>query len=113
MTGVLEIRTYRLKAGAGAAFHRVVVEESMPMLQRWGVDVVAFGPSLHDDDCYYLIRSYASLEELRRSQDEFYGSDEWRNGPREAVVSRIESDISVVLSGQHARSLTGAREGRP
>jgi hypothetical protein len=69
----------------------------MPMLQRWGVDVVAFGPSMDDADSYVLIRSYPGLAELRQSQDAFYGSDEWRDGPREAIVSRIESDISVVL----------------
>src|ERR671910_3258180 len=97
MSGVIEIRTYRLRAGAGAEFHRLVVEESLPMLQRWGVEVVGFGPSLDDEDLYYLIRSYPSLVELQRSQDEFYGSDEWRNGPRESIVSRIESDISVVV----------------
>lgn len=97
MTGVVEIRTYKLKPGSGAAFHRIVVEESLPMLERWGVEVVAFGPSLDDEDSYVLIRAYPSLEERQRSQDAFYGSDEWRNGPREAIVSRIESDFSVVL----------------
>jgi hypothetical protein len=48
--GVFEIRSYRLKPGAGPEFHRLVVERSMPMLERWGVDVVAFGPSLDDED---------------------------------------------------------------
>jgi hypothetical protein len=97
MPGVIEIRTYKLKPGSGEAFHRTVVEESLPMLEGWGVEVVAFGPSLDDGDSYVLIRAYPSLEELRRSQDAFYGSDEWRKGPREAIVSRIESDFSVVL----------------
>lgn len=97
MTAVIEIRTYKVHAGSGAAFHRTVVEQSLPMLERWGVDVVAFGPSLDDDDSYYLIRSYASLAERQRSQEAFYGSDEWRHGPREAIVSRIASDSSVVL----------------
>jgi NIPSNAP len=97
MPGVIEIRTYKLKPGSGAAFHRTVVEESLPMLDRWGVEVIGFGPSLDDEDLYYLIRAYASPAELRRSQDAFYGSDEWRHGPREAIVSRIESDISVVV----------------
>jgi hypothetical protein len=45
MTAVVEIRTYTLKPGSGAAFHRIVVEESLPMLQHWGVEVVDFGPS--------------------------------------------------------------------
>ena len=44
-----------------------------------------------------LLRAYPSLEALQRSQDAFYGSDEWRSGPREAVLSLIESSISVVL----------------
>lgn len=67
------------------------------MLERWGVEVVAYGPSLDDEDLYYLVRAYASLGELRESQDAFYGSDEWRQGPREEIVSMIESDISVVV----------------
>jgi hypothetical protein len=74
-----------------------VVEESLPMLERWGVDVVAYGPSLGDPDLYFLMRAYASIADLRESQDAFYGSEEWRQGPREAIVSLIESDISVVV----------------
>ena len=108
--GVVEIRSYRLKPGSGGTFHRLVVEESMPMLERWGVEVVAFGPSLDDDDLYVLIRWYASVGELQRSQDAFYGSAEWREGPREAIVSLIESDISVVIAADSlsaGRSSTG------
>jgi hypothetical protein len=97
VAGIVEIRTYKLLPGTSTAFHRLVVEQSLPMLERWGVDVVAFGPSLDDDDSYYLIRAYPTVEELQRSQDAFYGSDEWRRGPREAIVSLIESSISVVL----------------
>jgi hypothetical protein len=40
------------------------------------VDVVAHGPSPHDETSYYLIRQYADLAERQRSQDAFYGSDE-------------------------------------
>lgn len=97
MSAVVEIRTYELLTGTGEEFHRLVIEESLPMLERWGVEVVAFGPSLDDQDSYYLIRAYPTLEELQRSQGAFYGSDEWRHGPREAIVSRIERSSSVVL----------------
>jgi hypothetical protein len=93
----VEIRSYNLKPGTRAEFHRLVVEQSLPMLDRWSVDVVAYGPSLHDDDSYYLIRAYASLEDRERSQEAFYGSDEWRRGPRQAIVGCIESDTSVVV----------------
>ena len=46
-------------------FHRVVIEQAVPLLREQGVDVVAFGPSGDDPEMYYLVRAYASIEELR------------------------------------------------
>ena len=89
MNKVVEIRSYNLKPGSRGEFHRLVVEVSLPMLRRWGVDVVAFGPSPHDDNSYYLVRAYDSLEHRQSSQDAFYGSPEWRQGPRVAKMKWI------------------------
>ena len=66
------------------------------------MDVVAFGPSPHDASSYYLIRAYESLAERQVSQDAFYSSAEWRQGPREAIISLIESDTSIVLEMEAA-----------
>jgi NIPSNAP len=93
----VEIRAYNLKPRTRADFHRLVTERSVPMLRRWEVDVVAFGPSLHDDDSYFLIRAYASLEARQRSQDAFYGSDEWHRGPRQEILDCIDGDTSIVI----------------
>ena len=97
MKKLVEIRSYNLKPGSRDEFHHLVSEESLPLLKRWGVDVVAFGPSPHDSSSYYLIRAYESLDDRQSSQDAFYGSSEWRQGPREAIVSLIESDTSIVI----------------
>jgi hypothetical protein len=67
------------------------------MLKRWKVDVLAYGPSLHDQNSYYLIRRYDSLAQRQKSQDDFYGSDEWRQGPREAIIALIENYTEIVL----------------
>jgi hypothetical protein len=93
----VEIRCYNLKPGARPEFHRLATEESLPMLRRWGIDVVACGPSLHDDTSYYLIRAFADPVERERVEDAFYGSEEWRQGPREAILALIESHTTVVL----------------
>jgi hypothetical protein len=98
----VEIRSYNLKAGGRDEFHRLVVEKSLSMLARWGVDVVAFGPSPHDETSYYLIRAYESLAERQASQDAFYSSAEWRQGPREAIIALIESDTSIVMEMEAA-----------
>jgi ketosteroid isomerase-like protein len=94
---VVEIRSYNLQPGTREGFHRRFLAEALPMLKRWNVDVVAYGPSLHDADSYYLMRAFASVEERERSEDAFYGSDEWRLGPREAILADIESFTTVVV----------------
>ena len=97
MKRLVEIRSYKLKAGATSAFHNAFVTAALPLLREWGTDVVAFGPSPHEADTYYLIRCYASLEDLQARQDAFYGSDAWRKGPRESIVSLIETYLNTVL----------------
>ena len=94
---LVEIRSYNLKAGTRDRFHALFVGQALPMLQRWKIDVVAYGPSLHDGNSYFLMRSYSTLEDLQRSEDAFYGSDEWRNGPREAILALIESYTTVAI----------------
>jgi hypothetical protein len=93
----VEIRSYNLKPGTRERLHQMMTEQALPMLARWGVDVVTCGPSLHDHDSYYLMRAYPSLAAREQSQDAFYGSDEWRNGPREPILALIESYTSVVI----------------
>jgi hypothetical protein len=107
----VEIRAYNLKPGTRDEFHRLVVEESMPLLARRAMDVVAYGPSPHDDDSYYLLRAFASLEDRERQEDAFYGSEEWRQGPREAILAFIDSMTSVVIEMDEA-SMARLRDGR-
>jgi hypothetical protein len=94
---VLEIRSYTLKSGVRDDFHTLFIRDVLPLLQRWKVDVVAYGPSLHDRDSYFLMRGFASVEEREESEALFYGSAEWRNGPREAVLAAIESYTTAVI----------------
>ena len=105
---VLEIRSYNLKAGVRGRFHGRFERVALPMLRRHEVDVVSYGPSLHDADSYYLMRSYDSLAEREKSENAFYGSDEWKKGPREAVLADIESYTTVVI-GLDDPTLQGLR----
>ncbi len=49
-TRVVEMRSYNLKPGTRDRFHQIVLKEALPMLKRWKVDVIGYGPSLHDAD---------------------------------------------------------------
>ena len=98
----IEIRSYTLKPCTREEFHRLFLEEAFPMLQRWNVDVVAYGPSLHDQDSYFLMRRYESLARREESEDAFYGSDEWKQGPRELIIALIENYTEIVLELEQA-----------
>ena len=97
MRRLVEIRSYKLKPGSRAAFHAAALSSAIPLLHQWKMDVVAFGPSPHDPDAYFLIRAYADLADLQAQQDAFYGSDAWKNGPRAAIVPLVESYLNTVL----------------
>jgi hypothetical protein len=97
MQRVVEFRSYRLRPDSGSEYARLFREHAVPMLEHWRIDVVRHGPSAHDPDAYILIRAYDDLDARERSQDAFYGSDEWRLGPREAILALLDTYIDVVL----------------
>lgn len=99
----VEIRSYTLQPGTRDAFDKLVVDKSLPMLDRWKIRYLGFGPSLQEDSSYYLIRAYPSLEARQASEDAFYGSAEWRQGPREAIVSKIRYYTTVILPADSLR----------
>jgi hypothetical protein len=96
-TRILEIRSYNLKTGMHERFRQLFESQASPMLERAGIDVVAFGPSLHDENSWFLMRSFPSIGDRQASEESFYGSREWREGPRAAVLDCIESYTTVVV----------------
>ena len=110
MKRLVEIRSYNLKAGQRDAFHRLVVEKSLPLLKKWRVDVIDFGPSPHDDDSYYLIRAYRDLADRQASQEAFYGSPDWRQGPRDEILPLIDAHTSIVIEMDDT-TLSALRKG--
>jgi len=97
MNHFIEIRSLNLKPGTREEFHRLYIEQALPLLKRWNFDVVAHGPSLHDENTYYVIRRYDSLAQREQMEDSYYAGDDWRKGPREAMLALIENYTDVVL----------------
>ena len=117
MTALLEIRTYKLVPGGRDEFDRIVREGSVPMLERFGIRVVAFGLSADADDHYVLIRAFASAAERDEQLGSFYASDEWRASYRDAALSLIEAyhTVALPLTPDRRAALTAAAslEGDP
>jgi hypothetical protein len=97
MSRFVEFRTYQLKPATCETFQELMTSESVPLLHAWGMDVVHHGPCALNPHGYVLIRAYESLEDLGQSQEAFYASRPWREGPREAILACIELTTSLVL----------------
>lgn len=97
MAKLVEILLCTLKPGTGGEFHAIMEGVSVPLHRSAGIDVVAFGRSLHDADCYHLIRAFADLQHLEASQAAFYNSDAWRNGPRADIIACIATSLKSVM----------------
>ena len=103
MNHIIEIRSLNLKPGRRQEFHRLYIERAFPLLKRWSFDVVAHGPSLHDENSYYVIRRYDSLTQREQMEDAYYASDDWRLGPREAMLALIENYSDIVFELDEVR----------
>ena len=44
------------------------------------------------------MRRYDSLAHREQSEEAFYGSEEWRQGPRAAILALIEKYTEIVLA---------------
>jgi len=106
----IEIRTLNLKPGTRDEFHRLYIEEALPLLKRWNFDVVAHGPSLHDENTYYVIRRFDSLAQREQMEDIYYASDDWRQGPRERILALIENYTDNIVLEVDEVTVQGLRK---
>ena len=97
MKRLVEFRCYKLKPGAGNEFHLLIANRAVQLMRDCGMDVVAFGQSAQNPDDYLLLRAYENLEQVLQLQEDFYASEPWRNGPREAIVALVESNVNTVV----------------
>jgi hypothetical protein len=97
MKRLVEIRSYALKPGTADRLHETFVARVLPMLRDAGIDVVAFGRSMYDENAWYLVRAFDDFAHLNAQEDAFYGSDAWKNGPRAAVVDAIDRYLDTLL----------------
>jgi NIPSNAP len=94
---VLDLRTYKLVAGGRETFDRIFRQGALPLLGRHEIDVVGYGPSLADDEHYYLARAFPSAARREQQLGGFYGSEEWRQRYERDVMELIETYHTVVI----------------
>lgn len=101
-TEIWDVRTYRLEPESRDAFYRLFQTEALPMLERHGIRVVAYGRSLLDPDSFVLIRAFSSAEERESLLGAFYNGQEWMEKYDRIVMGMIRSYQVVVIPAPNA-----------
>lgn len=94
---VVEFRIFRIHHGRRNEFIARFHDHLLPMLRDHGIEAVAWGPSLHDQDSFYLVRAYPSVETRQTALDTMFGSAEWLAEQEDVVLGMIESYNTVVV----------------
>jgi ketosteroid isomerase-like protein len=66
-------------------------------LTAWALAMVPSATAQERGTPSFLMRAFSSVEDRQRSEDAFYGSVEWREGPRAAVLAAIDSYTTIVI----------------
>ena len=106
---LLEMRLFTLKPGTRAEFDRISRDGTIPMMRRYGINVVAFGPSLNNEDGYFLLRAFPSEPERVRQSQAIYATDEWEQNYDQPVTSMIADYQTAVMAT--SEQLVGQLQG--
>jgi hypothetical protein len=101
---VLEIRLFTVKPGTREEFHRISAEGTVPLMRKCDIDVVAFGPSLNNEDGYYLIRAFDSEEHRSSHSQVLYTVPEWEEFDKPVGDLIVDYHTTVVPTSRQAVS---------
>ena len=93
---IVEVRSYRIKAGRRAEFVRFFETRSVPALQSHGMKVIGPFLDLENPNKFVWLRSFPSLAERDRMKDAFYEGDLWKN-ELEAIAMPMLESYDVIL----------------
>jgi hypothetical protein len=99
---VLEIRLFTVKPGVREEFHRISAEGTIPLMRKHDIDVVAFGPSINNEDGYYLIRAFDSEEHRVTHSQVIYNVPEWEEFDQPLSEMILDYHTTVVPTSRQA-----------
>ena len=93
---IVEVRSYRIKAGLRSKFIDLFETKAIPALRSHGMQILGPLIDLENPNKFVFLRSFPSLEERERMKDEFYGGELWKN-ELEAIAMPMIDSYDVIL----------------
>lgn len=95
-TWLVEVRLFKLRPGTRAEFDRISREGTIPLMRQLGINVIAHGPSLNNENGYFLVRAFPSESERVEQSRAVYTTAEWEKYD-DPIMGMIEDYDTAVL----------------
>lgn len=86
---IVELRTYRTKAGARERFLRTFEEFSIPEHRRLGMPIAGPFLAVEDPDIFFFMRGFPDVTSRDALKDQFYQGSLWKE--------QIEGELMPLL----------------
>jgi len=93
---VIEMRTYKLKAGCRERFLEIFRKKSMPSHDEIGMKILGPFLSIEDPDTFFFMRGFPDLESREPMKAKFYEGELWKKELENLLMPMIEK-YEVVL----------------
>jgi hypothetical protein len=93
---IIEMRTYKLKAGTREQFLEIFRTRSMPEHQRLGMKLLGPFLSVEDPDTFFFMRGFPTLEARDPLKASFYEGSLWKQELEHQLMPLIDK-YDVVL----------------
>jgi hypothetical protein len=91
MAAVIEVRTYRAKAGQRGQLLELLRTRGFPVQRELGMKVLGPFPSLEDDVTFVWLRAFPSPESRDPMKEAFYGGSEWLGELEDMLMPLIDA----------------------
>src|SRR5271163_5309904 len=93
---IVEMRTYRLKAGMRERFLEVFRTRSVPEHRRLGMKILGPFLSIEDPDTFFFMRGFPDLASREPMKAKFYEGELWKSELENVMMPMLET-YEVVL----------------
>lgn len=93
---VIEMRTYKTKAGRREEFLEIFCAKSMPAHAEIGMKILGPFPSLEDPDTFFFMRGFPDLASREPMKARFYEGELWKRELENVLMPMLEK-YEVVL----------------
>ncbi|HEX5120217.1 MAG TPA: hypothetical protein VFW65_33950 [Pseudonocardiaceae bacterium] len=94
---LLEIRLFTLRSGTREEFDRISTDGTIPLMRSLGINVITHGPSLNNENGYFLMRAFPSESERVARSQAVYATAEWEEKYDAAVTGMIDDYDTTVF----------------